>query len=123
MGNVLKFVISTNYENFRPGYGYPSKVGHSMPSAHAWPRLRSAFPFLLSNLRRVALKLIIEVDLNYLPDYTITDHVKINRLLYAIASSAKLDLKKMHSSPPMVSRPVSAGKSLFGCSGFCINRK
>lgn len=52
------------------------------------------YPFFLENrdiyLYRVreVLKLIIEVDLNYLPDYTITDHVKINRLLYAIASSA-----------------------------------
>ena len=27
------------------------KVGHSMPPAHAWPRLRSAFPFLLSSVR------------------------------------------------------------------------
>lgn len=52
------------------------------------------FPFFLENrniyLNRVreVLKLIIEVDLNYLPEYTITDHVKINRLLYAIATSA-----------------------------------
>jgi predicted AAA+ superfamily ATPase len=52
------------------------------------------FPFFLENRDiypyrvREVLKLIIEVDLNYLPDYTITDHTKINRLLYAIASSA-----------------------------------
>lgn len=52
------------------------------------------FPFFLENREtylyrvREVLKLIIEVDLNYLPGYTITDHVKINRLLYAIASSA-----------------------------------
>lgn len=52
------------------------------------------FPFFLENTDiymyrvREVLKLIIEVDLNYLPEYTITDHAKINRLLYAIASSA-----------------------------------
>ncbi|MBK8492978.1 MAG: ATP-binding protein [Saprospirales bacterium] len=52
------------------------------------------YPFFLENRDiypqrvRELLKLIIEIDLNYLPEHTITDHVKINRLLYAIASSA-----------------------------------
>jgi len=41
----------------------------------------------LSRLREM-LKLVIEIDFNYLPDYTITDHHKINRLLYAISTSA-----------------------------------
>jgi hypothetical protein len=52
------------------------------------------YPFFLENrmvyLMRVRelLKLIIEIDLNYLPEHTITDHVRISKLLYAIASSA-----------------------------------
>lgn len=52
------------------------------------------YPFFLENPKvylmrvRELIKLIIEVDLNYLPEYTITDHAKINRLLYAIATSA-----------------------------------
>ena len=52
------------------------------------------FPFFLENREtysqrvREILKLIIEVDLNHLPEYTITDHEKISRLLYAIATSA-----------------------------------
>jgi predicted AAA+ superfamily ATPase len=51
------------------------------------------FPFFLENrdiyLHRVreVIKLIIEVDFNYIPEYNITDHVKISRLLYAFASS------------------------------------
>ena len=52
------------------------------------------YPFFLesrmayfSRLREM-LKLVIEVDFNYLEEYTITEHTKINKLLYAIASSA-----------------------------------
>lgn len=45
---------------------------------------RDSYPMRVREL----LKLTIEIDFNYLPEYTINDHVKINRLLYAIASSA-----------------------------------
>ncbi|MCB0580482.1 MAG: hypothetical protein KDD10_14380, partial [Phaeodactylibacter sp.] len=54
---ITKSIIFAQYADgqiIEPESGYPSKVGHSMPSAHACPLLRSAFPFLLSNLRRVA---------------------------------------------------------------------
>ena len=51
------------------------------------------YPFFLESKKaylsrvREMMKLVIEVDFNYLPEYTITDHYKINRLLYVIASS------------------------------------
>lgn len=66
-----------------------------MPFQHFQPYLETGYyPFFLENRRiypqrvRELLKLVIEVDLNYLPEYTITDHVKISRLLYTLASSA-----------------------------------
>lgn len=51
------------------------------------------YPFFLESKKaylsrvREMIKLVIEIDFNYLPEYTITDHHKINRLLYVIASS------------------------------------
>jgi uncharacterized protein len=68
---------------------------HIRPLQYFSDYLREGYyPFFLENpgvyLMRVRelIKLIIEIDLNHLPDYTITDHVKISKLLYAIATSA-----------------------------------
>lgn len=63
------------------------------------------YPFFLESQKaywsRVTemLKLVIEVDFSYLEDYTITNHTKINHLLYAIASSApfKPNISKLSS--------------------------
>ncbi len=52
------------------------------------------YPFFLEGVDtypgklREMIKTVIEVDLNDIPEYTITDHVMIARLMYVIASSA-----------------------------------
>ncbi|MEM6316031.1 MAG: AAA family ATPase [Bacteroidota bacterium] len=64
------------------------------PYAHLQEYLTYGYyPFFLESKKaylsrvREMLKLVIEIDLNYLPEYSITDHHKINRLLYAITTS------------------------------------